>query len=282
MAHIIGNVTIPKNCYSIYDIARYENISKDKIEKLMQATLKNAMNIVGSNSSSAVKAYFNDNGRYDSTINLFTTHSKLRPFAKAIKIEFEKCFAKNTKHEIQFAMFYIKKEHYENWKKYNKEYNDAIADDIKDGTEKAASFKQIRMPLTDEFNRFQQALKNMKIKVADGIGYAISEYMTNHSEYFTREKNEYADERKVRENKISLIWAYINPETVNMVYKALQRYNQLNAVNIRFSDFVESALNEKLDRLPMKYTDPELYKEAMELEKEEKRVYEAILRGENV
>lgn len=282
MAHIIGNVTIPKNCYSIYDIARYEHISKNKIEKLMRDTLKNSINVVGSNSAASVKAYFNDNGRYDSTINLFTTHSRLRPFAKAVKIEFEKCYAKSTKQEIQFAMFYVKKEHYENWKKYNKEYNDAIADNIKDGTEKNSTYKQIRMPLTDEFNRFQTALKSMKIKLADGIGYAVSEYMTNHSEYFTEEKKEYADEYKVRENKMSLIWAYINPETVNMVYKALQRYNQLNAVNIRFSDFIESALNEKIDRLPMKYTDPELYKEAMELEKEEKRVYEAIARGEDV
>lgn len=123
------------------------------------------------------------------------------------------------------------------------------------------------------FTQFETVLKSIDIKLSEGILLAVEEYMKRHSDIFGEmvRDNGYS-EKLVRKNKMSLISAYISPETTNAVYKAIQRYNMLNVCKIKFSDFVDSALCEKLDRLPLKYTDPELYSEALELQKEEEKL----------
>lgn len=123
------------------------------------------------------------------------------------------------------------------------------------------------------FTQFEAVLKSIDIKLSEGILLAVEEYMKRHTDVFGKiVPNNGYNEKLVRENKMSLISAYISPETTNMVYKAIQRYNMLNVCKIKFSDFVDSALCEKLDRLPLRYTDPELYNEALELQKTEKKL----------
>ena len=100
--------------------------------------------------------------------------------------------------------------------------------------------------------------------------------MKNHSNVFGNIPSTEIKENRVLDNKMSLICAYIDPMVTNQVYKVLQRYNQVNVPRVKFSEFVEAALREKLDRLPIRYTNPELYREQQKLEKAEKEYLDSI------
>ena len=79
MAHIIGTVSLNKNVYSLRDIAQYEHISDEKIECLMSDTLKMAVRSSELKTAAGIQAFFNEIGVYDSMINRFIYHTKLKP-----------------------------------------------------------------------------------------------------------------------------------------------------------------------------------------------------------
>lgn len=273
MAHIIGTVSLNKNVYSLYDIAKFEKISEKKIKSLMTACLARIRSASPSKSANGMKAFFNEIGASDTAVNVFFAHSKLQPFAAAVRMASEKVFAEGK--ERYYAVFYVPKDVYNKWKKTGKAYNPAVVPDMSEtGLPKCAvSQRTVKVPKIPMFTQFETVLKNIDIKLSEGILLAVEEYMKRHSDVFGEvvSDNSYS-EKLVRENKMSLISAYISPETTNAVYKAIQRYNMLNVCKIKFSDFVDSALCEKLDRLPLQYTDPELYNEALELQKAEEKL----------
>ena len=121
MAHLIGTVSLNKNVYSLYDIANFEHISKEKITELMQNCLKRTQNAAPDKSASGVQSFFNSIGNADSTINTFFTHTRLRPFAGAIRLELEKTY--RNKKDIYYSMFCVSKDVYHKWKRNGKEYN---------------------------------------------------------------------------------------------------------------------------------------------------------------
>lgn len=269
MAHLIGTVSLNRNVYSLRDIAKFERISDERIKKLMSETLQRTTVSSENKSASGIKAFFNEIGCYDPNINVFLTHRSLSPFAKAVRIEFEKGY--RGKKEIQYAMFYVKKSVYDNWRKRQIPFNDAAKPNMSEyGLPKIADTRSIKIRKCPEFLYFEDIVKRLGFTVAEAIQLAINEYMQRHSDVFANiPHSEMIDERDVRENKMSLVFAYIDPNVTSAVYKTLQRYNSLNCPYIKFSDFVETALTEKLDRLSVKYTDPELYKEMLELQKAE-------------
>lgn len=273
MAHIIGTVSLNKNMYSLYDIAKFEKISEKKIKSLMTACLARIRSASPSKSANGMKAFFNEIGASDTAVNVFFAHSKLQPFAAAVRMASEKVFAEGK--ERYYAVFYVPKDVYNKWKKTGKVYNPAVVPDMSEtGLPKCAvSQRTVKVPKIPMFTQFETVLKNIDIKLSEGILLAVEEYMKRHSDVFGEvvSDNSYS-EKFVRENKMSLISAYISPETTNAVYKAIQRYNMLNVCKIKFSDFADSALCEKLDRLPLQYTDPELYNEALELQKAEEKL----------
>lgn len=269
MAHIIGNVSLNRNVYSLPDIAKFERISDEKIRKLMGETLKRAVLSSENKSASGIKAFYNEIGCYDPNIDLFLTHSRLFPFAKAIKIEFEKGYKGNK--EIQYAMFCVSKSIYDRWRKRKIPFNsDAKPNMSEYGLPKLENSRSVKIKKCPEFLYFEDIVKRLGFTVAEAIQLAINEYMQRHNDVFANiPHSEMIDEREVRENKMSLVFAYIDPNVTSTVFKTLQRYNSVNCPYIKFSDFVESALAEKLDRLSVKYTDPELYKEMLEIQKAE-------------
>ena len=269
MAHIIGNVSLNRNVYSLLDIAKFERISDEKIEKLMSETLKRAVLSSENKSASGIKAFYNEIGCYDPNIDLFLTHSRLYPFAKAIKIEFEKGYKGNK--EIQYAMFCVNKGIYDRWRKRKIPFNgDAKPNMSEYGLPKLENTRSVKIKKCPEFLYFEDIVKRLGFTVAEAIQLAINEYMQRHNDVFANiPHSEMIDERDVRENKMSLVFAYIDPNVTSAVFKTLQRYNSVNCPYIKFSEFVESALAEKLDRLSVKYTDPELYKEMLEIQKAE-------------
>lgn len=269
MAHIIGNVSLSRNVYSLPDIAKFERISNEKIRKLMDETLKKTVLSSENQSATGLKAFFNEIGRYDPNVNLFLTHRSLSPFAKGIKLEFERCYKGNK--EIQYAMFYIGKSIYDRWRKRRIPYNSDAKPNVSEyGLPKLENSRSVKIRKCPEFLYFEDIVKQLGFTVPEAIQLAINEYMQRHSDVFINVPHSaMIDEREVRENKMSLIFAYIDPNVTSAVYKTLQRYNSVNCPYIKFSDFVETALVEKLDRLSVKYTDPELYKEMLELEKAE-------------
>lgn len=273
MAHIIGTVSLNKNVYSLYDIARFEKITEKKIKSLMTACLARVRSASPSKTANGMKAFFNEIGASDAAVNVFFTNSKLKPFAAAIRMASEKVFAEGK--DLYYAVFYVPKDVYNKWKKTGKAYNPAVVPDMSEtGLPKyVVSQRTIKVPKIPMFTQFEVMLKSIDIKLSEGILLAVEEYMKQHSDVFGEiVRDNIYSEKLIRENKMSLISAYISPETTNAVYKAIQRYNILNVCKIKFSDFVDSALCEKLDRLPLQYTDPELYSEALELKKVEEKL----------
>ncbi len=272
MAHIIGNVSLNKNVYSLYDIAKFENISDKKIKSLMTACLSRVCGASPNKTANGMKAFFNEIGASDTAINVFYTHSRLRPFAGAIRMASEKTFSEGK--SLYYAVFYVSKDVYHKWKKTGTAYNPAVVPDMDEtGLPKCATEKRtVKIPKSPMFTQFETVLKSIDIKLSEGILLAVKEYMKRHSDVFGEiDRSSGYSEKLVRENKMSLISAYISPETTNAVYKAIQRYNMLNVCKIKFSDFVDAALREKLDRIPVRYTDPALYNEAIELQKAEEK-----------
>lgn len=273
MAHIIGTVSLNKNVYSLYDIAKFEKISEKKIKSLMTACLARIRSASPNKTANGMKAFFNEIGASDAAINVFFTHSKLQPLAAAVRMASEKVFSEGK--ELFYSVFYVSKDVYHKWKKTGAVYNSAVVPNMSEtGLPKCVvSQRTVKIPKIPMFTQFEAVLKSIDIKLSEGILLAVEEYMKRHTDVFGKiVPNNGYNEKLVRENKMSLISAYISPETTNMVYKAIQRYNMLNVCKIKFSDFVDSALCEKLDRLPLRYTDPELYNEALELQKTEKKL----------
>lgn len=272
MAHIIGTVSLNKSVYSLYDIARFEKISEKKIKSLMTACLARIRSASPNKTASGMKAFFNEIGASDAAVNVFFTHSRLKPFAGAVRMASEKTFAEGR--SLYYAVFYVSKDVYHKWKKTGTEYNPAVVPDMDEtGLPKCAvSQRTVKIPKIPMLTQFEAVLKSIDIKLSEGILLAVEEYMKRHADVFGEivRDNGYS-ESLVRENKMSLISAYISPETTNAVYKAIQRYNMLNVCKIKFSDFVDNALCEKLDRIPLQYTDPDLYKEALKLQKTEEK-----------
>lgn len=274
MAHLIGNVSLSKSVYSLYDIANIEHISKERIDKLMAACLSRATSAAPVKTAAGIQAFFNNIAYADNTINTFYTHSRLAPFAGAIRLAMERVF--NGKRDIYYAMFYIPKAIYDKYKKTGAEYNAEAAPYMnEEGLSSCCVQKRrVALPKISMLTQFEKILKKLDIKLSEGILLAVNEYMQKHSDIFGEVKKDEYDENLVRENRMSLIQAYISPETVTAVYKALQRANQECIVKIKFSEFVDAALREKLDRLPVKYTNPELYREQLEIAKAEKEFLE--------
>ncbi len=273
MAHIIGNVSLNKNGYSLYDIARFEKISEKKIKNLMITCLARIRSASPNNTANGMKAFFNEIGASDTAVNVFFTNSKLKPFAAAVRMASEKTFAENK--SLYYAVFYVSKDVYHKWKKTGAEYNPALVPDMDETglTKCAVSYRTVKVPKIPMFTQFEAVLKGIDIKLSEGILLTVEEYMKQHPDVFgdiVRDND--CNEKLIRENKMSLISAYISPETTNAVYKAIQRYNMLNVCKIKFSDFVDNALCEKLDRIPLQYTDPDLYNEALELQKAEEKL----------
>lgn len=274
MAHLIGNVSLNKSVYSLYDIAKFEHISKERIDKLMAACLSRATSAAPVKTAAGIQAFFNNIASVDRTINTFYTHSRLYPFAGAVRLAMERVF--NGKRDMYYAMFYIPKAIYEKYKKTGIEYNAEAAPNMSEEGLPSCSVPKRRITLPDiaMLTQFEKILKKLDIKLSEGILLAVNEYMQKHSDVFGDIKEEKCDESLVRENRMSLIQAYVSPETVTAVYKALQRANQECIIKIKFSEFVNAALREKLDRLPVKYTNPELYREQLEIAKAEKEFLE--------
>lgn len=272
MAHIIGTVSLNKNVYSLYDIAKFEKISEKKIKSLMTACLARIRSASPSKTANGMKTFFNEIGASDATVNVFFTNSRLKSFAAAVRMASEKIFAENK--SLYYAIFYVPKDVYHKWKKTGTAYNPAVVPDMSEtGLSKCAvSQRTVKIPKIPMFIQFETVLKSIDIKLSEGILLAVEEYMKRHSDVFGEiVRDNSCNEKLVRENKMSLISAYISPETTNTVYKTIQRYNMLNVCKIKFSDFVDNALCEKLDRIPLQYTDPDLYKEALELQKAEEK-----------
>lgn len=269
MAHLIGNVSLSKSVYSLYDIANFEHISKERIEKLMAACLSRATSAAPVKTAAGIQAFFNNIAYMDNTINTFYTHSRLAPFAGAVRLAMERVF--NGKRDIYYAMFYIPKAIYDKYKKTGAEYNAEAAPNMnEEGLSSCCVQKRrVALPKISMLTQFEKILKKLDIKLSEGILLAVNEYMQKHSDIFGKVKKDEYDENLVRENKMSLIQAYVSPETVSAVYKVIQRYNMQNFPHIKFSDFVDSALCEKLDRTSVKYTDPQLYEELIKIKQAE-------------
>ena len=79
------------------------------------------------------------------------------------------------------------------------------------------------------------------------------------------------DESTLKDIQRSYVWGKIDREIVSRSWKFIQRYNAANVPGITFSDFLESAIVEKLQRLPLKLTDPELAAEVDALKEYQKK-----------
>ena len=275
MANIISNCSIPKNAFSIWDIAGYEKIPKDKIKQLMKETLARVQETSPNKSASGQETFFNEIGCNDAYINCFNRHWSLQPFARAIKLTIEKSMRKSSLNECAFANFYIPKTVYIDWKKkgikYEKKQKEVNVFSAKDKIQSTT----VRIPNNYVVKHFKDVVKNkLNMNISEVVITALDFFMKQHKDIFGEYKGK-IDESVIQENKSSLVFAYCDKELVNKIWKTMQRYNQVNTPAIKFGEFVETALAEKLERTPIQYTNPKLfeeYKQAMiynqKLEKE--------------
>jgi hypothetical protein len=278
MAHIIGTVSLSKSVYSLRDIAKYENIGSEKIESLMSAVLKAAVMSSDNKSASGIQAFYNNYGKNDININRFLSHGKLRPFAYAIKLETEKCY--QGKKEVYFAMFCVSKNVYNDWRRRKKPYDNTVNPNMSEyGLPRSYDTRSFKLNKCPELTHFENTVKSLGFKMAEAVMLALNEYMERHKDVFGEIPHSEIDEYKVRENRTSMIYAHIDPAVTSAVFKAIQRYNMINVPHVKFSEFVEAALTEKLDKLPVKYTDPELYKEQLAIEKAEAEYMQRLEKG---
>lgn len=278
MANIIGNCSIPKNCFSIYDIAKYEKIPLDKIKKMMKDTLQRATYTSENKSASGIELFYNDIGCNDTYINCFNQHWKLQPFAKAIKLTIEKSLNGKLK-ECRYANFYIQKQVYTEWKKKGIVY-EPTKDNLSVYDSKARNNKTtITMPTNYVVEHFKRIVKNLDMNISEVIITALDFFMKSHTDIFG-EYGKDIDEKLIQENKSAFVFGYVDKELNNKIWQAIQRYNQVNTPPIKYGEFLESALAEKLEKLPIKYTNPKLFEEYKELLKENEKLEKELTENE--
>lgn len=279
MANIISNCSIPKNAFSIYDIAGYEKISKDRIKQIMTDTLSRVMLASPNKSASGIETFYNEIGCNDSYINCFNQHWSLQPFAKAIRLTIEKSMRKTNLKECSFANFYVPKSVYFNWKKKSIKYEKTQSEVKAFTTKEKIQPTTIRLPNNYVVKHFKDVVKNLNMTLSEVVITALDFFMKQHKDIFGEYKGE-IDESAIQENKSSLVFAYCDKELVNKIWKTLQRINQVNTPAIKFGEFVETALAEKLEKVPIQYTNPQLFEEYKQLQKENVRLENQLKESE--
>lgn len=268
MAILTGKISIPKTAYSMYDIAKIEKIPAEKISQLMKETLKRTVDASPVKTIAGIENYFNTVGCCDGFVNAFHSHWHIQPFAKGIRITAESAMKENLKN-CTYATFYVPKKIYEDWKKKKIEYEPASVN-LKTFDSVSRSQKTtISLPTNYVVKHFKDVVKGLKMNLSEVVITALDFFMKNHSDIFGKYGAD-IDERVIQENKMALAFGYVDKEMNNKIWKAIQRYNQVNTPPIKYGDFLESALAEKLERMPAKYTNPELFEEYKKLLKESK------------
>ena len=59
MATLIGNISVPKNAYSIFDIAKFEKIRPEQLKQMMETTLNNIQRLSPVKTPTRLIRYFN-------------------------------------------------------------------------------------------------------------------------------------------------------------------------------------------------------------------------------
>lgn len=272
-----GNIHLPKNTYSIYQIATFENIPHETMSKLATKTLDNILKASPKKDGKSIERAFNCLGRYDYSVNAFLNHWSLAPFAKGIKMRCETSIQGRSLKKNDFIAFYVDKKDYELWKFKGIEYTEKPDNqNIENKAEKALKNTKVNLPLNDTIKKFKDTMTVLGYSFSEGVQLAVSFFMQKNNDIFGEEGQKEISEKAITENKTSLIYAYINPDIKNNVWKTLQRYNAVNFPPIRFNDFLETALAEKLSRTDIRYTNPELYKEYLKTLEENERIEEEM------
>lgn len=269
MAIIVGKTSVPKTAYSIYQIATFEKIPHEKIKQMADDIVKKMIELSPVKTGNGIKKAFNLVGRYNYSINSFLYHRSLEPFAKGIKMAAETSLSGAKLTKCDFITFYIDKKDYELWKSKGIRYTESPANDkVKSIQTEIKPKTNVMLPLTNEMKRFKDTLTKLGYTMTEGIQLAVSFFMKQNKDIFGEVEKEAIDESLITENKTSLIQAYINPDIKNAVWQLIQRYNAVNFPHIRFSDFIEAALVEKIKSTDVRYTNPKLYAEYLELKRQ--------------
>jgi hypothetical protein len=277
MATLIGNISVPKNAYSIFDIAKFEKIRPEQLKQMMEMTLNNIQNLSPVKTPTGLIRYFNCIGRYDNVTNQFFTHRALIPIAKGIKITIEQSFRNDKLKKCFYVSFFIPKSDYELWKKQGIPYTEKPLAEVKENIGIAA-VKRVGafLPGNDTVNHFKQTVIALGYEFPEAICLAIDYFMKNNKDIFGTDYKKPVPESMIPENKTALVQVYINPELKNKIWKMIHRYNAVNFPAIKFTDFVESALAEKLAITPVQYTNPKLFEEYQKMLNENKQLEQEL------
>lgn len=254
MAHYLGNVSLPSTVYSMLDIADAEKITHERMSEMMNGTIKRLQE-AGAKTPAECKKMFETYACNDVQVNLMLQHQRLQPIAAAIKLKFEKGFI-NAK-PVYYGMFYIQKSVYDNYRKYGASAEQTLRTKKEfDSTPGIKNTVRVALPNTEIYQHFAQCVKSLGFKTSDIAYAAIDEYMQNHRDIFG-DVDHKCDERTIGGNNSSLVWAYVDKTVTNKVWKTISRWNRYNTPPIKFGDFLETALIEKMNSMPLKYTDPD-------------------------
>ncbi|NLB55485.1 MAG: hypothetical protein GX811_06930 [Lentisphaerae bacterium] len=174
-----------------------------------------------------------------------------------------------------FVDFYVSKSVYDDWRIKGKEYKEK-AQVTKYGVPSSSKRKSILVPKTETIKHFERVVKACGFTLPEAVLMALNFFMEQKKDVFGEVPKAEIDESTLKDIQRSYVWGKIDREIVSRSWKFIQRYNAANVPGITFSDFLESAIVEKLQRLPLKLTDPEMAAEVEALKEYQKKVEQII------
>ena len=285
----IADGGVPSNYYSKIDIARYEGILPETINRYARQTKEKFVakaDEMGMDYKKFAQFYntYRNGLISDKLINHFYWHNRLEPFAHLIKVFLveRKCTTSNT---VQLCMdFGIRKTYYDKFKQTGKlppienrgklpKYD--VPARVGRSKVELPDGGRIDIPQNSTYKRFRDGIETCnrqskdKVTIPEMVLVALKEFMEKRSNIFG-EQVVILDDSKLIERTNERLYVDADSELVSKIYKFLQRYNANNTPPFTMNGFMAKAAKQMLDRVPLEYTHPELLEEQREIEKKER------------
>lgn len=268
---------VPKWAYSIQDVSKVLKVRVERIEQLCKETLNRTISSSPYKDEKSIEKFFNTIGKNDTYINAFYMHRSFEPIAQAIRMTIQSGLkGKNSKaKKVSFCNFYISKSVFNDYVKYGKRYVEVLNEVRPFKPASEVKHTAVKLPLDETVVRFKEVVNNLKVPMSVAVVQALAFFMESNPKTFGKVERA-IDESQIVENKTTLLKCCINKDLNNKMWKALQRYNQDNVIKVGLTDFIEAAIAEKLQRMPIKYTNPELYNDYKKVLEEKQKLMKEV------
>lgn len=272
--YIEGNVSIADNEYDFREVCKALGVPKQKAIKLAQTTVNNiSRKMRDEGIEGSLSKYYNTYRQgEDVTLNAFLTDTTLQPIAHLFRLKCNIKISREAKRSREFCTFTMLKSHYDYYREHGKPPNVSTAGRIsKYGTKQRTLIKfdgggNVKVPINETWKRFKSGIQlynkknGTKYSLAEMVLVALEEYMQNRDSLFPT-KNVTLRKSDIIETDTTNINIMMDAKLGNDMRAFVQRYNALNTPKTSVREVVIKSIRSFLDRMPIIYTNPELYAE---------------------